>query len=42
LIADANRVDHVRGIEGADGELAGGHAQDLVVPSTSMKIWLRQ
>lgn len=43
LVADANQVDHAKGITGhADSELLPLSAIDLTVPKQSVKIWVRE
>ncbi|QXD14377.1 hypothetical protein GQ464_013140 [Rhodocaloribacter litoris] len=42
LIADADRVDHIAGLDGPDATLDGSAAHDLTLPPTSVKIWVRE
>jgi glycosidase len=41
-IADGTRIDHVRGVRGADARLVGGRAVTLPAPATSLQIWVRE
>ena len=41
LIANAEAVDHVGGVSGADATLQGG-THTLSVPATSLKMWVRE
>lgn len=42
LIANANAVDHVNGVSGANERLEGGQSWSLELPATSLKIWIRE
>jgi hypothetical protein len=41
-IADGARIDHVRGVRGADARLVGGRAVTVAAPATSLQIWVRE
>lgn len=42
LIANAEAVDHERGVAGAEATIEGGIAHTFAVPATSLKIWVRE
>lgn len=43
MVSDGIRVDHVRGVNGEDGQFqADGTRRSFVVPPQCMKIWMRQ
>jgi pullulanase/glycogen debranching enzyme len=41
-IADGTRVDHVRGVSGADARVSGGSPITLNAPATSLQIWVKE
>jgi pullulanase/glycogen debranching enzyme len=42
MIADGERIDHVRGVRGPDSRLTGGRTMSLAAPATSMRIWVKE
>jgi pullulanase len=42
LIADGERIDHVRGLRGPDQLLTGGGAQSVPAPANALRIWVRE
>jgi pullulanase/glycogen debranching enzyme len=43
LVANNDRVDHLRGVRGPDARLTGGaNATTIALPPTSFRIWVRQ
>jgi pullulanase len=42
LIADGERIDHLRGLRGADQLLTGGAALTIPAPAKALRIWVRE
>lgn len=42
LIADGQRIDHIRGLRGPDQLLAGGAPQSIPAPAKALRIWVRE
>lgn len=41
LIADGERIDHIRGVPGPDRLLSGGSGLTIAAPAKSVRIWVR-